>query len=70
MKVSREFLQVLLAIAVPVAGAMGYMHKSFVQVDEFKEIKTQVKRMDSLMCAMAIKNKLENAVEVCTDKKD
>lgn len=73
--IGEGFFKLILTIAVPVAGAVGYVHGTFATIEKVKTvenrvetIKSAVLRTDKLICKMAIRQKLESAEEVCTEK--
>jgi hypothetical protein len=65
----KELLQFILLIMVPLAGAMGYVHGTFATKAEVSQFKKAVIRVDQLICKMAIRQKLDNAVEICTERR-
>ncbi len=67
------FFKLLIAIAVPISGAVGYVHGTFATIKKVEEvenrigsIKKAVLRSDNLICKTAIRQKLESAEELCT----
>jgi len=65
----RSIFEILLAVALPIAGAMGYVHGTFAQKAVVEQLVEKVNRTDKLVCRMAIKQNLEDAVQICTDLK-
>jgi len=66
----KELVQLVLLIMVPIAGAMGYVHGTFVTKYEHNHVRNAVNRIDNLMCKLAIHQKLDNAEEICTKRRD
>lgn len=82
--IPKELLDFILALLIPVAGAMGYVHGVFAtntRVDQIEktvsssasntrvdQIEQVVRRVDKVLCKMAIKGKLEDADTICTTK--
>ncbi len=73
----RNLIELLLGMGIAVAGAAGYVHGSFASKEalegvregsarEISIIKKRTVRTDSLVCKMAIREKLNNAVEMCS----
>ena len=65
----KELIQLILLIMVPLAGAMGYVHGTFATKAEVSQFKRAVIRVDQLMCKMAIRQGLDNAEEICTERR-
>ena len=65
----RSLFEITLALIIPIAGAMGYVHGTFAQKSTVQLLIEKVNRTDKLVCRMAIKQKLEDAVQICTDLK-
>lgn len=73
--VKKYFLDILLLVCVPVAGAMGYVHGTFVTKEVYyakvKSVELNTNAIHNtfdLVCGIAIKLKLDNAEEICTNR--
>lgn len=72
----KGILELLFAMGISVAGAVGYMHGSFATKESLEQVKTdssssilsikkRTKRTDNLVCQMAIRENLNDAVALC-----
>ena len=61
-------LLVVIAILVPMAGAMGYVHGTFAKISRVDKMDKAINRVDGLVCKMAIKQRLDDAEEICVSK--
>lgn len=77
--IPKEFLDYFLALLIPAAGAMGYVHGVFAtntRVDGIEKtvsskvevLESVVRRVDSVLCEIAIKEQLKDVVKICTKK--
>lgn len=69
----RAFLSLTITILVPIAGAMGYVHGTFATIERVRKVEKlyfekeeKLDNIHSLLCKMAIRQRLEEAVEICT----
>lgn len=67
MSVSKSVFEVSLAILIPIAGAMGYVHGTFATKTSVEKNSKRILRIDNLMCKMAIASNIRNAENICTD---
>lgn len=65
--VDQALLKLIMAIAIPIAGSMGYMHGNFATKTRVEKTEKTLGRVDKLICKMAIRQKLENAEDICTE---
>lgn len=68
------FFKLFISIAIPVSGAIGYVHGTFATISRVEKIESKVTtfkkavlRSDNLICKMAIRQKLEDAEQICTE---
>lgn len=64
---NKSVIELLLAVCIPMAGAMGYVHGTFATIIDVKENTTKIERVDKLICKMAISQNIPNAESICTD---
>lgn len=64
---NKSVIELILAVCIPMAGAMGYVHGTFATIVDVKENTTKIERVDKLICKMAISQKIPNAESICTD---
>ena len=57
----------LIAVAVPIAGAVGYVHGTFATKARVEKVETAIERVDKIVCKMAIRQQIENAEDICTE---
>lgn len=74
--IGKGFIELLIAVCVPIAGAVGYVHGTFATSSKVERVEkridtmeTAILRTDKLMCKMAIRQKLNSAEEICTEPK-
>lgn len=72
---TRTAIEFILAVAIPLAGAMGYVHGNFATKEAVKETKLQVTnagfqvdKIYTLICKMAIRQNIETAEDICTSR--
>jgi len=66
--IPKEFLDLILAVLIPVAGAVGYVHGVFATNNRVDSLEVVVHRVDAVLCEIAINDKLKDAVKICTKK--
>tara|TARA_R110002012_G_scaffold168596_1_gene332137 strand:- start:4049 stop:4246 length:198 start_codon:yes stop_codon:yes gene_type:complete len=64
---SKSLIELLLAVCIPVAGSVGYMHGTFATKNDVETNKASIIRVDKLICKMAISQGIKNAESICTD---
>lgn len=64
---SKNIIELVLAICIPMAGAMGYVHGTFATIVDVKKNTNKIERVDNLICKMAISQNIKNAESICTD---
>lgn len=71
----KYFIEIALLVCVPVAGAMGYMHGTFVtkevynaKIRSIQSNSDAIKNTFDLVCGISIKLKLEDAESICTQR--
>ena len=64
---NKSAIELVLAICIPMAGAMGYVHGTFATIIDVKANSTKIERVDNLICKMAISQNIKNAESICTD---
>jgi hypothetical protein len=71
----RSAFEILMSIAIPVSGAMGYVHGNFVTKSELKFVEKNYKvsndrlvDIHNILCKIAIKQQLTDAVEICNKR--
>lgn len=65
---SKSMIEMLLAVCIPMAGAMGYIHGTFATISDVKDNAIKIQRVDNLICKMAISQGIKNAESICTDR--
>lgn len=68
------FLTGLTAITIPIVGAVGYVHGKFATVARVQKLELRINTGEratlnsyKLICKMAIRQKLKDAEEICTE---
>lgn len=64
---TRSVFESVLAVLIPLAGAMGYVHGTFATKDSVENNSSKIEKVYKLNCKMAIRQNVENAEEICTD---
>jgi len=73
-----KIIAIFISILIPVAGGVTYIHTTFatqasvVKIEKkvgahYSEMGQAIKRIDKLICKMAISQELENAEQICTE---
>ena len=64
---NKNIIEMILAICIPMAGAMGYVHGTFATITDVEKNEKRIERVDKLICKMAISQNIKGAEHICTD---
>ena len=66
--IDKAIMELIIAVAISVSGAIGYMHGMFASKYEVETLSKSIHRVDNLLCKMAINQNVKDAVSICTEK--
>lgn len=62
----KGIIELILAVAISISGAVGYMHGVFASKSEVEGLSSSVSKVEKLLCTMAINEHVKDAVKICT----